>query len=120
MLGWFSAASILRFALKTGESFCIVREGFRQDLDGDVTPELGVVRLINLSHTARANLCKQFVRAQTAASANRHLPFSRGSFLFQLLKPVQHDIELLGRLPLVVGLEHQKALPIWGYIVVWK
>ena len=61
-----------RFALKTGEPFGIVRERFRQDFDGHVAPELGVVRLIHFAHAARANLRDDFVGAETCASGDTH------------------------------------------------
>jgi hypothetical protein len=38
-----------------------VRKRFRKDLDGYIAPELGVVRLIHLTHPARANLREDFV-----------------------------------------------------------
>ena len=57
----------LRFALKTGEPFGIVRERFRQNLDGHVAPELGVVRLIHFAHAARTDLREDFVGAELGA-----------------------------------------------------
>ena len=62
----------LRFALKPGEPFGIMREGFRQDFDGHVAPELGVVRLIDLAHPARADWCEDFVGAEMGASRDGH------------------------------------------------
>ena len=47
--------------LKAGQPFGIVRKHFRKDLDGYIAPELGVVRLIHLTHPARANLREDFV-----------------------------------------------------------
>ena len=61
-----------RFALKTGEPFGIVRKRFRQNFDGHVAPELGVMRLIHFSHSARANLRDDFVGAEFCARGNRH------------------------------------------------
>ena len=51
------------------ETISIVRDRFRQYFDGYVTPELGVVRLIDFSHPASANLRDDFVRAETGASS---------------------------------------------------
>src|ERR1700676_2248683 len=61
-----------RFALKSGESLGIMRESFRQDLDGHVAPELGVVRLIHFTHPARADWCEDFVRAEMCANREGH------------------------------------------------
>ena len=44
-VGMIQRSQYLRFALKTAEPVWIMRETFRQDLDGHVAPELGVVCL---------------------------------------------------------------------------
>src|SRR6266699_3353595 len=72
----------LRFTLESGKPFGIVRESFRQDFDGHVAPELGVMRLIHLSHPARANLRDDFVRAETRTIGERHNFFPIGTFCF--------------------------------------
>ena len=81
-VGMIQRRQHLRFALKTGEPFGIVRERFRQNFDGHVAPELGVVRLIHLSHAARANLRDDFVGAEICASSERHHFFPVGTFCF--------------------------------------
>jgi hypothetical protein len=43
----------LRFALKPGQPLRIVRKRLRQDFDGQVAPQLDVVRLIHFAHPAR-------------------------------------------------------------------
>ena len=57
----------LCFALKSGEPFGIVCERFRQNFDGHVAPELGVVGLIHLAHAARTNVREDFVGAEFSA-----------------------------------------------------
>src|ERR1700693_2634643 len=49
-----------------------MRKRFGQDFDGHVAPELGVVRLIHLAHSARANLREDFVGAEFGARGDRH------------------------------------------------
>src|ERR1700694_1589583 len=45
--------------------------------------------------------------------------FSRRNFLLQLLKPIQHDVDLRRRRPwLVAGLEHQETLAVGRHVVV--
>jgi len=97
-----------------------MRERFGQDLDGHVASEFGVVRLIHFSHFPGTDLRDDFVRAEMGASRERHYLFPDGTRRFQLFKPVQHDIDLRGRLRLLVGLEHQKPLAIRGNVIVRK
>ena len=66
-VGMIQRRQHFRFALKTGEPFGIVRERFRQNFDGYVAPELGVVRLIHFAHSARADGAEDFVRAEFCA-----------------------------------------------------
>jgi hypothetical protein len=61
-----------RFALKTGEPFGIIRKRFRQDFDRYVASKLGVVRLINFAHAARANQCDNLVGSEFCARGDRH------------------------------------------------
>jgi hypothetical protein len=49
-----------------------MRERFRQNFDRHVAPELRVVRLIHLSHSARADLSEYFVGAELRASSECH------------------------------------------------
>ncbi len=67
---------MFRFALKTGEPFGIMRKRFRQNFDGYVAPELGVVRLIHFAHAARAygettSYVPSFVPAASGMGASR-------------------------------------------------
>ena len=57
-------------------------KGFWQDLDGYVAPELGVVRLIHLSHAACANLHAEFIGTETRTRADGHYFFPAGTFCF--------------------------------------
>ena len=61
MLGWFSAASVLAFALEAGNPFGIAGERRRQRLDRDVTIELRIPRAIHLPHPAYAGLGGHFI-----------------------------------------------------------
>jgi hypothetical protein len=70
------------FPLKTGHALRIIHEVGRKDFDGRVAPELGIVRLIDFSHAARANLRDDFVRAEFCASSDRHHFFTVGTFCF--------------------------------------
>ncbi len=67
-VGVIESREQLCFPSKTGESFGIMCKRFRQNLDGYVAPELGVVRLIHFSHAASANLREDFVRAELCAT----------------------------------------------------
>ena len=57
-----------------------MRKRFRQNFDGHVAPELGVVRLIHFSHAARANRREDFVGAEMCASGERHFFNPAGQF----------------------------------------
>ena len=85
-----------------------MRESFRQDFDGHIAPELGVVRLIDFSHPACANLRDDFVGAEISCRW-------RASFL-QPSGPVENYYEraLKGG----IRLENQKALAIGRNSVV--
>src|SRR6266550_1495522 len=61
-----------RFALETGKPFGIVRERFGQNFYGHVAPELSVVCLIHLAHSARTDLHHDIVRAEACASRDGH------------------------------------------------
>jgi hypothetical protein len=53
----------LRFTLKPGQPFRMVRDRRRQNFDSDVTPQLGVCRAIHFAHATLAEGRKDFVRA---------------------------------------------------------
>ena len=62
----------LGLTLKPREAIRIVREGLGQDLDGDLTPEVGVRRAIHLPHAAHADLGGDFIGAEARARRQRH------------------------------------------------
>ena len=62
----------LRFTLETGQPVGFVGEGFRKNLDGHIAAELGVVRLIDLAHPARANGASNLVLAECGARFQGH------------------------------------------------
>ena len=105
-VGMIQRCQHFRFALKTGEPFGIVRERFRQNFDGYVAPELGVVRLIHFAHAARANLRDDFVRSRVLCQR-------RWSFL-QPRCPVEDDRDGRRR-RLLRGCVDQEPLAVGGH-----
>src|SRR5262249_34444857 len=71
----------LRFALEAGESIGIERELRRQDLERDVTTELGIVRAIHVAHAARSEQRHDLVGTETNARRDRHRRPERSSGL---------------------------------------
>ena len=71
-VGMIQRSQHLRFALETGEPLGIVRERFWENFDGNIAPELGVLRLIDLSHSTCANRCGDLVRSELCARCDRH------------------------------------------------
>ena len=57
------------FALKPSQPIVIRRDGRRQDLDGDLTLELGVGSPIDLPHSALTEQGGDFVDAETGAGS---------------------------------------------------
>ena len=57
----------LGLALEARESIGVACEGLWQDLDRDITIELGVARPVYLAHSAFADLRGDFVDAETGA-----------------------------------------------------
>ena len=72
-VGMIQRRQHFRFALKTREPLGIMRDRFRQNFDGHVAPELGVMRLIHLAHAARANLRADFVETEFCARGDRQM-----------------------------------------------
>ena len=60
-----------RFPCEADQAFRVGNERRGQDLDGDVAPELGIPRAIDLAHTACAERLKDFVRAESCAGSER-------------------------------------------------
>jgi len=69
-VGMIQRSQHLRFALKPGKPLGIVRKSFRQDLDGHIAPQLGVLRAVHLAHPACANGREDFVGAHALAGVN--------------------------------------------------
>src|SRR5262245_64507347 len=62
----------LGFALEPGEAIGIEREGFGEDLQGDVAIQRGVARTIDFAHAARAERGEDLVAAETEARRTGH------------------------------------------------
>ena len=62
----------LRFALEPREVFGITRNRVRKHLDGDVAIERGIVRPVDLAHTACAKQGGDFIRAEAGTEGERH------------------------------------------------
>jgi hypothetical protein len=58
---------------KSGDTIRIVREGRRQDLQGDVPAESGVFRSIDLPHAAGTERSQDLVSSEPGAGVERHL-----------------------------------------------
>ena len=63
----------LGFAREPRQAVGIVRERLGQDLDRDVTVQLGVARTEHLAHAAFADLGRDFVDAETSAGCERQV-----------------------------------------------
>ena len=60
-----------RLAFEACEALWIHREGFRQELDGDIAPESRVARAIHFAHPADTEQAHDFVRAEASAGRKR-------------------------------------------------
>ncbi len=65
-------------ALEPGEAVGILRDRFRQDLDGDGPLQAGVGGAIHLAHAAFAEEADDFMGSQTGTGRERHAPTLRG------------------------------------------
>jgi hypothetical protein len=61
----------LGFALKTGHAVRVMREFGREDLQRDITIELGVPRAVDLPHAAGAKRGEDLVRAEARSERKR-------------------------------------------------
>ncbi len=61
-------------ALEPGEAVGILRDRFRQDLDGDGPLQAGVGGAIHLAHAAFAEEADDFMGSQTGTGRERHAP----------------------------------------------
>jgi hypothetical protein len=58
-------------ALEPSQAIRVLREGLRQDLNGDLTPQVGVGGAIYLTLAAHADLGGDFIRAEARAGGER-------------------------------------------------
>jgi hypothetical protein len=72
----------LRLPLEAGEMLGVVSEPIGKDLDGDVTPELGVTGSIDLAHAARSDRRDDLVLVELAPGSQRHALFLAGNDSF--------------------------------------
>jgi len=63
----------LRFALKTREPVGIGRHRGREDFDGDLTFQFGVVGAVHLAHAARPKRRQNFIATETGSRCKGHL-----------------------------------------------
>jgi hypothetical protein len=57
-----------RFTLKSRNAFAVVTEGFGQKLDGDTAAQLRIGGLIDISHSTRSDVTRDFVMCELAAN----------------------------------------------------
>ena len=60
------------FLLEAAQAIGIGGKGSGENFDGDDAIEAGVAGAINLAHTAGAERCKDFIRAEFRAAGERH------------------------------------------------
>src|SRR3989304_1455096 len=61
------------FALEAGQAFGVAGEFFRQDFDGYVAVEFGVVGLIDVAHAAGADVGGDFTGAEFGAGSEHSI-----------------------------------------------
>ena len=61
-----------RFALEPGQPLAVGRHSVGEDLDGDLSLEVGVGGAIDLAHPAHADLRGNFIRAESGARGEGH------------------------------------------------
>ncbi len=62
-----------RITLEARQALGVVREGFRQDLDRDISVLLGIARPIHLAHAALADLGGDLIDADACAGCARQV-----------------------------------------------
>jgi hypothetical protein len=100
----------LGLTLDPGKAFGVTGEGFRQHLDGDVSPELAVVRLIDLAHSARPDGGGDFVHAEPGADSQGPADYTRAG-LFER-PPLFDQAYALNRLFMPGGFTLRQLPPI--------
>src|SRR5579863_6294556 len=62
----------LRFAVEARHALCVSCEGFGQNFQGYVTPQLGIARAVDFSHSAHAERRENFVGSEPGSGNERH------------------------------------------------
>src|SRR5579863_3070264 len=62
----------LRFAVEARHALSVSCEGFGQNFQGYVTPQLGIARAVDFSHSARAEWRENLVRSEPGSGNERH------------------------------------------------
>jgi hypothetical protein len=60
-----------RFVLEAAQTIRILRKGRRQDFDGDLATEPGILRPVDFSHAARAERREDLVGTKATAGRDR-------------------------------------------------
>jgi len=68
----FERGEQLRFAVKSRNTFAILRKGFGQNLDGHIAGKFFIVRPVDLSHATGPNTTDDFVMSQTRSRSQAH------------------------------------------------
>ncbi len=71
-VGMVQRSEDFRFALEPGQSIAVGRHGAGEDLDGDLSLEVGVRCAIDLSHPAHADVGGDFIRTETGSWGEGH------------------------------------------------
>ena len=58
---------VTRMAQRTSQAFGVIGEQIREDFEGDIPAELGIVCAVHLAHAALADQGGHFVRAEARA-----------------------------------------------------
>jgi hypothetical protein len=66
----------LRFTLESREAVGIARESVRENLDSDLSAQVGIGRPVYLAHATRAKPAGDFIRAE-ASTGSQHRPSIR-------------------------------------------
>ena len=67
-IGMIQCSQCLRLALEARQALGVMGKGFRQNLDGDVAPKVGIEGAIDFTHPALTDLGGDLERAEPGAS----------------------------------------------------
>ncbi len=71
-VGMIESSDGTGFLLEAAQTVSVRRKGRGKNFDGDDAIEAGVAGAIDLAHTAGAERCKDFIRAEFRAAGERH------------------------------------------------